>query len=335
MDGPTMLPGSTVTDSPTSSRVVLAADLGGTQFRVAIVEESGRLLDRHAIPTMGHLGPSAVLDRMADACREMLARVPKRATVLGLGIAAPSPIDPKRGVVYQAPNIPGWVNIALRDEMADRLRIPVLVGNDANFAALGEWRFGAGRGHGDLIFLTFSTGVGSGFVTGGRLLVGHYGLAGEAGHTVIQVDGPLCGCGKRGCLEAFASGTAIRREALQRRVDFPQSTLHRYADLSAADVEAEAQRGDPLALELMRDAGRYAGIGIATLVHIFDPDVVVVGGGVSHSGPHWWETLQQSVREQVLEAYRPGLRIVPAMLGDDVGIFGSAAAMLDPTAAGA
>src|SRR5207244_7777469 len=188
---------------------------------------------------------------------------------------------------------------------------------------------------GDLVFLTFSTGVGSGFISAGRLLVGHHGLAGEAGHMTIEATGPRCGCGRHGCLEAVASGTGIRAEALRRMPGRPESALHRFGQPTSAQIEEEAERGDPLALELMTQAGRWAGIGIANLVHIFDPDVVVLGGGVSRSGRHWWDAVQQSAREHVLAAYRDTLRILPAALGDDVGIYGSAAAMLDPTAAGA
>jgi glucokinase len=213
--------------------------------------------------------------------------------------------------------------------------MPVLAGNDANFAALGEWRFGAGRGHGDLVFLTFSTGVGSGFISGGRLVVGHRGMAGEAGHTVILDGGPLCGCGKRGCLEALASGTAIGAEARRLLPEHPESELARAAEPTAARVDEAAARGDAFALQIMRAAGRWAGIGIANLMHVFDPDVFVLGGGVSSSGPHWWNAVSQSAREHVLAAYVPNLTIVPAALGDDVGLYGAAAAMFDPASAGA
>jgi glucokinase len=238
-------------------------------------------------------------------------------------------------VVYQAPNLHGWTDIPLRDELAARLDLPVLAGNDANFAALGEWKFGAAREFGDLVYLTISTGVGSGFISGGKLVVGHNGLAGEAGHTVLLAGGPVCGCGQRGCFEALASGTAIRADALRRLPEYPDSALRRADPLTAAGIEAEARRGDVLALEVMAQAGRNAGIGVANLVHIFDPDVVVIGGGVSQSGAHWWDALRASARAHVLRAYLPGLRIVPAGLGDDAGLYGAAAAMLDPIAAGA
>jgi len=320
---------------PSASAHVIAVDLGGTQFRVALFDAAGRLLRREAFPTHGEQGPAAVLDRIAAGCRDMLTQLPAGGSLAGVGVAAPSPIDPKRGVVFQAPNLPGWVDIPLRDELARRLDLPVLAGNDANLAALGEWRFGAGRDHGDLVYLTISTGVGSGFVSAGRLLVGHSGLAGEAGHMVLQLDGPLCSCGKHGCFEALASGTAIHREAVRRAPLAPDSALGRRDPLTAAAVDEEAERGDPLARELMEAAGRATGAGVASLVHIFDPDIVVIGGGVSRSGPLWWDAVQRSAREHVLLAYLPGLRIVPAGLGDDAGLFGAAAAVLNPAAAGA
>src|SRR5581483_8991912 len=150
-------PGEDGAGMTSASAHVIAVDLGGTQFRVALFDAAGRLLRREAFPTHGEQGPAAVLDRIAAGCRDMLTQLPAGGSLAGVGVAAPSPIDPKRGVVYQAPNLPGWVDIPLRDELARRLDLPVLAGNDANLAALGEWRFGAGRDHGDLVYLTIST----------------------------------------------------------------------------------------------------------------------------------------------------------------------------------
>jgi glucokinase len=247
--------------------------------------------------------------------------------VLAISAAAPGPTDPKLGVVLNAPNIPGWDNLPLAQLLHDQFKVPVFLGNDANLAALGEWRFGAGRGHHDLVYLTISTGIGGGVISGDRLLLGNRGLAAELGHVTVDPNGPICGCGHRGHIEAFSSGTAIARYVVGQMAQGRASSLVSIPQPSAHEVSQAADAGDPLAVEALERAGRYMGIAIANYLHIFNPSIVVLGGGVSHSGDHFFTPLRQSLKENV---FAPGYlvddqTVTFAALGDDVGLLGALA----------
>jgi glucokinase len=249
--------------------------------------------------------------------------------VCGVGIGAPGPVDPYRGLLIQGPNLPGWINIPLRDRLAERLKIPVFLGNDANLAALGEWQFGAGRGTDDLIYITISTGIGGGIICGGRLLVGAHGLAGEPGHVTLVPDGPACACGGRGHLEAVASGPAIARrtrELLGR--DGGASSLHALCggDPSRIDaklVSAAAKQGDTLAFSVFQEAGGYVGRAVADMLTLLNPTMIILGGGVSRAGDLLLDPVRKAVERYVMNpSYLEDLRITTAQLGDDAGLFG-------------
>ncbi len=304
---------------------LIAVDLGGTSIRAARFGPSGPPALAHVkIPTLASEGPEAVIGRIVDAIHQV---APAGAADLRVGIGAPGPLDPRRGVILEAPNLPGWVNLPLRDILQDRLGCPVAVGNDANLAALAEWRFGAGRGTQDMLYLTISTGIGGGVIMDGRLLVGHRGLAAELGHMTVDRDGPLCGCGHRGHLEALASGPAIARRA-QELIEqgHPSCLVQRPGgtSLSAEAVGEAARDGDALARRVLQDAGEAIGLHLANLVHAFDPELIVLGGGVMQVGPLLLESIECSLRAHILHpAYLQGLRLVPAALGDDVGLIGA------------
>ena len=193
----------------------VAVDLGGTRFRVAVGTGLGELEWRVSRPTDVAQGRDAVLARMFDTVQEALDTVPDRASILGIGIGAPGPLDPWEGVIYSPPNMPGWDEVPLMRLFEDRFQMPVKVGNDANLAAVGEHRFGAGKGFSDIVYVTVSTGIGSGVIIDNRLLLGRCGFAGEVGHMTINMQGPVDNCGNIGCLEAFASGTSIARRAVE------------------------------------------------------------------------------------------------------------------------
>lgn len=312
--------------SPQSSvlEVAIAIDLGGTQFRVAAVTRDAGILARLAFPTRAQEDPGVVIRELAAAVSEIRAGIPN-CTAVGLGVAAPGPLDPVAGVVYQAPNLPRWRHVPLARELSRLTGLPVALGNDANLAALAEARCGAGRGARNLVYLTVSTGVGSGFILDGHLLVGQHGAAAEAGHMAISLDGPLCSCGNRGCLEAYASGTGLARRAREAMAAGRESLLAQVdAELKATDIAEAAERGDALAQELIAQAGHALGVGVRNLLHLFNPSVVVIGGGVSRIGPRLWEPMLQAVNCDALEIYRTDLRIVPAELGDDSGLIGGA-----------
>lgn len=314
--------------------LIVGIDLGGTNFRACLADREGNLIRRESWPTEAQEGHAAVSRRLDAAVRHIAG--PDLARVAGVGVGAPGPLDPWRGVIIAAPNLPGWVDVPLRDDMQSGLGLPVYLGNDANLAALGEFRFGVGRGYSHLVYITVSTGVGGGVIVDGRLLLGAKGLAAEIGHMVIDLKGPRCACGNYGCLEAMASGTAIAREARARMRDGAPTVLWELAkgDLEAVDavlVEQAARAGDAFALGLLREAGYYLGVGVVNVLHLFDPEIVVVGGGVSRAGELIFGPLRETVQARAMPGYRERSHIVPAGLGDDAGLMGAVALVMSET----
>lgn len=329
------------------SHLFIAVDIGGTQIRAALCDSEGTIHQRATDLTGGHEGPDAVMARIERAIRRVW---PADGQVAVIGVVAPGPLDPWSGVVFDAPNIPGWDDYPLRDIIQERFGLPILVGNDCNAAALAEHRFGVGQGKSNLIYVTVSTGVGGGIIINGELLLGAHGLAGEIGHIKVRPDGPLCGCGSRGCLEAQASGPSIAREARQRLRagelhSEPVESMHgepvestsRILELAHGDLDAisarlvneAAQQGDPLAVDVFRQAGTYLGLGLVTLLHLFDPDIVVIGGSVSKAGDLLFGPAREVVRQRCMtDRYWRDTPIVPAALGDDVGLLGALALVL-------
>ncbi len=299
----------------------IAVDIGGTRLRVAVYPETSiEPLQQKWIPTRGD---GTALDRLKDLIAELW---PVNDEVFAIGAAAPGPLNPMAGILYNAPNIPGWVNMPLRQILEDRFSVPAALGNDANMAALGEARFGAGIGHHDLIYVTISTGIGGGVILNDRLVLGTRGLAGELGHvTIVADDGPTCSCGKRGHLEAVASGTAIARyTAKQLEAGRPSSLSQLGTTVTAKDVALAAAGGDELSIEAMTRAGTYMGVALANYLHIFNPTMIILGGGVSRSGPVYWDPMRAAMKANVISPeYLAGLEIKIAALGDNAGLLGS------------
>ena len=309
----------------------VAIDLGGTRFRVAAVDHGGRIVARHSELTHAEEGRDSVLRRVLAAAERIIDRVGTER-VAGIGIGVPGPVNPWVGLVLQTPNLPGWHEVPIKAILEAQLHQPVQVGNDANLAAVGEHVYGAGQGTDDLIYLTVSTGIGGGVLAGGRLLLGAAGLAAEPGHMTMLPDGPRCGCGNQGCLETLASGTAIAREARRRLADGLPSAL---SGLTPEEVDAEtvveaAYRGDPLARDVMARAAGYLGLGIANLVHLFNPRAIILGGGVANAGDLLFEPVRATVQARCMPGFRD-VRITQAQLGDDVGLLGAAALAFQPS----
>ncbi len=313
-------------------RHVIAVDLGATNIRAArFAADDPHPVAQVRIPTLAARGREVVISRILDAIGQVAgdSRVDLR-----IGIGAPGPLDPRRGIILEAPNLPGWNDVPLRDIVAEAMHCPVAIGNDANLAALGEWRFGAGQGAQDVLYLTLSTGIGGGVICNGRLLEGFHGLAAELGHMTLDRNGPMCGCGKRGHLEALASGPAIARRAVELIRSGEPSSLAQGGDslteLTAVQVGEAAQAGDPLARRVVREAGEAIGCHLANLMHAFDPEVIVLGGGVSQMGDLIFEPIQNALRAYIIHPYYlHGLRLVPAALGDEAGLIGAMALASD------
>ncbi len=300
----------------------IAVDIGGTQLRAAFFAagETKPLLSKR-IPTQGKNQTS--VERLLDL---LAACWPSEGTVKGIGLAAPGPTNHKLGIIYRAPNIPGWENLPLAQIVRDRFNVPAMLGNDANMAALGEWKYGAARGHSHVLYITISTGIGGGIIDDDQLVLGDKGLAGEIGHITVQPDGPVCGCGHRGHLEAFASGTAIANYVREQLALGVPSSLAEIHNPTARDVSQAAESGDPLAKKALQRAGTYLGHGIADFLHMLNPSIVVLGGGVSLSGAHLIEPLRAAISERTLTPdYFNTLTITTAALGDDAGLMGALA----------
>jgi glucokinase len=300
----------------------IAVDIGGTQMRAACYPADSLTPIRMARISTQHptLSP---LERL----QELISSIwPEKNSVTRIGLAAPGPVDPYKGILRSAPNIPGWTDVPLRKEMEERFHVPVAIGNDANLAALGEGRFGAGRGHPNLIFMTISTGIGGGIIIDDRLLLGSSGLAGEVGHITILPDGPLCGCGQRGHLEAVASGTAIAHWVEQELAQGAASRLQVGQVLTAKQIAHAAKEGDQLAIAAFNRAGYFLGLGLANYCHIFNPSIVIFGGGVSQAGPLLFDPMNASLQTHILSPhYLENLTLTTASLGDEAGLMGALA----------
>jgi glucokinase len=300
----------------------VTVDIGGTQIRAAAYPESGTqaLVVNKTSTRSGH---EAAFDRLVELIRSVF---PPDGVVHSITVATPGPVDPQMGVIASAPNIPGWDNYPLRDKLEAVFHIPTNLGNDANLAALGEWKFGAGQGHAHLLYLTISTGIGAGVIVDNRLLLGTRGLAAELGHLTVLPDGPLCGCGQRGHLEAVASGPAIAAFVRDQIARGEESSLRGVSELSARTVGQAARQGDPLALKALARGGEYIGMALADFLAMFNPSIVIFGGGVSLLKDLLLAQVRHSLSLRVMDpAYLDGLVITTAALGDDAGLLGGLA----------
>jgi glucokinase len=316
------------------AQLVLGIDLGGTKINTALVDRAGAVLAHDFRATSVSDGPDAVIGRMIDASRQVITTAGMRPDhVQAAGVCAPGPLDVDRGLVLSPPNLPGWDRIPLTARIADALAMPVHLENDANAAALGENRFGAGRGARDMVYVTASTGIGGGLILDGHLYHGASGLAGEIGHQTVLPHGPVCGCGNRGCLESLASGTAIARrgrESVARGVPTVISELAQGDSLriSAKLVAQAAERGDSEARMILSQAMDYLGIGMANLVNLLNPELIVIGGGLTKLGDMLFDSVRRAIDRIAFPMAARAVRVVPAALGDDVGALGAAALAL-------
>jgi len=306
--------------------IVIGVDLGGTRIRAARMDEDLSLIDRQETLTLAHQGLDATLERIKDLIRKVMPD--DNRSVTGIGVSAPGPLNPGTGVVVAPPNLPGWHNVPLGDILHETFGVPVYVGNDANVAALAEVARGAAQGYRHAIYITVSTGIGSGIVYDGRLLLGKTGLAAEAGHMILLVDGRVSS------LEKEAAGPALARKAQAELLNGRQSLLLEMADGNIDAVDARligqaVEQNDVLAMEVLAYGTRCVGLGIVSLLHLFNPEIVVIGGGVSNIGDLFFDNIRNTVREYALDsAYWDQLSIVPAALQENVSIIGAGTLVL-------
>ena len=314
-----------------------AVDLGGTKILSVIADEDGRILGEDRRPTEAAEGPKVGLERIAASLEAALAQAGLgRDDLRAAGVCSPGPIDPVRGVLPEASNLPGWINVPIRQYLSDRMGVPALLEHDATAAAWGEFVYGAGRGFRNVIYITVSTGIGGGLVLDGRLYRGASGAAGEIGHITIEAEGPPCFCGKPGHVEGLASGRAIAREAQTVLGRGGSPLMARLAEedgqLSAATVQRAAEGGDSEAIRILRRAGYYLGIGFAACVDIFNPEVIVIGGGLRHMRDFYLGPAQEEMTRRAWQENLKAVRLVEVELGDYSGIMGVVALLREGAA---
>lgn len=306
----------------------IAMDVGGTRTRVALVDRAGNVVQREGGQTQATAGSQEALERIASFIEVLLTRTGERRLV-GIGASLAGPVDPVTGTLYAPPNLPGWDGFSPGAELTPRFGLPVWAANDATLGAVGEHAYGAGRGLDNMVYLTVSTGIGGGVIADGEPLLGARGYAAELGHMVIDRNGPLCSCGARGCLESLASGTSMARFAREGLARGEGELLLEMAGgdtsrvTSALVVEASI-RGDPLAVDIMRKFVEDLGLGLANLMHIFDPDLIVLGGGVSRSFDDYAEALLAATRSHTMANLRDKVNVTATALGDDAPLLGAA-----------
>ncbi|NJP44897.1 ROK family glucokinase [Actinacidiphila epipremni] len=305
--------------------LTIGVDIGGTKIAAGVVDEEGSILETVKVPTPP--SPEGVVDAIVEAVRQ----VSTGHTIDAVGIGAAGYVDDKRATVLFAPNI-NWRHEALKDKVEQRVELPVVVENDANAAAWGEYRFGAGQGHSDVICITLGTGLGGGIIIGNKLRRGRFGVAAEFGHIRVVPDGLLCGCGSQGCWEQYASGRALVRYAKQRANATPENAevLLALGDGTVEGIEgrhisAAARQGDPVAVDSFRELARWAGAGLADLASLFDPSAFIVGGGVSDEGELVLDPIRRSFRRWLIGGeWRPHAQVLAAQLGGKAGLVGAA-----------
>ncbi len=345
-----IVPAEQVSSSkPENLPLVVGIDLGGTQIRAAVLR-GARLLSRVGLLTGENPTPERVIPRMIHAVEQAIENAGTTlGQIAGIGIGAPGPLNSHTGIVFSPPNLPGWIDVPLRDILNEHFKLPIFVENDANAAALAEYMFGAGQGSREVVYMTISTGIGGGIITDGRIVEGIVGTAGELGHMTIDLHGPRCNCGNIGCLESISSGTAIARRANEivamgkgdellafaltqqedgsanTPEDSQQVARHNIVHINARVVAEAAAAGIPVARQIIAAAAEGLGVGLVNIIHIFNPELIILGGGVSQMGDLLLDPARRIIEKRAMVVPRQAARLVLAQLGTDAGLVGAGA----------
>jgi glucokinase len=311
------------------SEMTVGVDIGGTKVAAGLVNEKGEILNKVRKPMVATADAQTGLDAVLTAIHEVLQES-SSDSVRGIGICSPGPLDPKRGVVINPPNLPCWRNFELAEEVRKVYSVPVKVDNDANAAALAEVLWGAGQGYNNVFYATIGTGIGSGIILDGKIFHGRTGAAAEAGHMGVDFNGPLCPCGKRGCIEVLASGPGIARRARQKVTSHPESALLTLAggtvDAVTGQIVNQAYAaGDPIAREVMEETIGLLAYWLGNIVDLLEPEVIVIGGGVSTTLAPWLEEIRSRWTGKVVNPWPDQVPLVLAHYGEEAGIAGAAA----------
>jgi glucokinase len=307
---------------------VIGIDLGGTKINGALADLEGNILSQNTLPTNAFEGDKAVLGRIFEVIEAVMKEAGKSSEeVKAIGIGSPGPLDAKKGLIITTPNLP-FKDFQLVKPIVEKFNIPTYLDNDANVAAIGEYMLGAGKGTNNMVFFTVSTGIGGGAVLDGKVYRGSTSNALELGHWTVLPDGPRCNCGNYGCVEAIASGTNIARQAREAIEKGLETSLKNYDKVTSYEVYLEAKNGDKVAKEILDYSFNYLGIAVANAITGFDPDMVVIGGGVSQMGAVMFDKVQEVVNTRCFKTMAEHCKIVPAGLGTEAGVQGAVALAL-------
>jgi glucokinase len=319
-------------DRERAEEAVLALDVGGTKLAAGVVTPDGRVHSMLVEASHAERGPLDMISRHLELGRRAVAASGIPWDAIGMvGIACGGPLDPVAGVIQSPPGLPGWDGIPLVAMVSDEYDRPAVVDNDATAGAMAEWSYGAGRGRSiqHLVYLTISTGVGGGLILDGRVYRGAAGNAGELGHLTVDRLGRECGCGRRGCLEAYASGPSIARRAREAIAAGGTSRLAGLEKVTARDVSEAALAGDPLAVRIWDETTAILGSAVANILDIFDPQLVVLGGGVTRAGAQLLDPVREAGLAQAMAPAREAADVVLSVLGDSLGVVGAACVAFD------
>lgn len=308
----------------------IGIDVGGTNVKIALVDDNGKIIYSNSVPTYAKMGYEYTVNNIKQAIKDLMKETNTTPSdIEGIGFDFPGQVDCKTGVVKLAPNIPGWVNVPIAQMIEDEFHIPTRIDNDVRCAALGELKFGAGRGCENFICITVGTGIGSGIVINGKVVRGATNAAGELGHIKLQMNGgPICGCGDTGCLEAFASGPAIVAMAQEyikggKSTKFREMAAVEGGEITPYMVAKAAEEGDPVAKRIFEIVGEYIGIGLTSVINLLNPERVIIGGGVAESGELLLGPIRKTIKERAMVVAGNSVEIVPAQLGNSAGVIGA------------
>jgi len=314
---------------------IVGVDLGGTKLSTVLINKVGEVLVRENVPTEAYKGPDAVIQKIKDTIHTVMDKAGVSLGELeGIGVGSPGPLDAERGVIRFTSNLPGWVDVPLKDRIQEEFPVPIKVDNDANAAAVGEGIFGAGKGIKNFVYITVSTGIGGGAFIDGKLFHGENSNGAELGHTTIDMNGPLCGCGNYGCWEALASGTAFTRRVVEGLKSGRRESI--ILDMVGGDIEKvdakvvfdAARKGDEYALEMVNREAELLGVGISNIINSFNPRRIIIGGGMSNDLDMMYAGIMKEIGKRALKANAEVVEIVRAKLGKDAGVLGAAALIL-------
>ncbi len=304
----------------------IGVDLGGTNIKAGLVLANGTIHLQKNVESEISCGYNYVFDKIVEFTTELCQTAGNDFSIKGFGIGVPGLIDVKNKLLVEASNFPGWKNVKIGNELEKRLGFSVAVDNDANLAALGEHVFGAGQGVSEMLMVTLGSGVGSGLILNGEIYHGSRSAAGEFGHTIIQKDGPLCTCGRRGCVEAFVGKYAILRRIKELVENDPHSLLREMEpqQITPKDIFTAAQKGDKTAILLFKQVGESLGVGLGNVANLLNLERVVIGGGISNAGEFIFQPARQMLARIAFKTNYETITIVPARLGENAGLVGAA-----------